>query len=95
MKTQVLQQRKPAAPGTVGHVLLPHSTFGRLQLTGHLVISSGHSWGSSEEGSSHTLHEPKWLEPLSHGDVTLFPKQGILYTLSDIAKGIYFKRAIS
>jgi hypothetical protein len=71
---QVLQQRKPAAPGTVGYALLPDSTFGRFQLTGHLVISSGHSWGSSEEGSSHTLHEPKWLEPLSRGDGTLFPK---------------------
>lgn len=28
------------------------------RLTGHLVMSSGHSWGSSEEGSSHTLHDP-------------------------------------
>lgn len=43
------------------------------RLTGHLVMSSGHSWGSSEEGSSHTLHEPRmwsvlalcpWLSPL-------------------------------
>lgn len=35
-----------------------------LWLTGHLVMSSGHSWGSSEEGSSHTLHEPNmWSDP--------------------------------
>lgn len=34
------------------------------QLTGHFVMSSGHSWGSSEEGSSHTLHEPSvWSDP--------------------------------
>lgn len=31
-------------------------------------MSSGHSWGSSEEGSSHTLHEPRvW------SDLTLCP----------------------
>lgn len=35
-----------------------------LRLTGHLVMSSGHSWGSSEEGSSHTLQEPRmWSDP--------------------------------
>ena len=38
-----------------------------LWLTGHLVMSSGHSWGSSEEGSSHTLHEPRmWSDPALH-----------------------------
>lgn len=39
-------------------------TRSRFQLTGHLVMSSGHSWGSSEEGSSHTLHETSvWSGP--------------------------------
>lgn len=54
----------------MGEGWIPLPTLGRLpnpppQLTGHLVMSSGHSWGSSEEGSSHTLQEPSMRSGLA------------------------------
>lgn len=46
-------------------------------LTGHLVMSSGHSWGSIEAGCSHTLQQQSTHQP----EKCLSPEPGRISTL--------------